>query len=150
MNKTTCYSEFVIQSNGKMTKNGFKTNKNSEFNPDEITKLLNITPYHTTTMNASRPNGVGNYPFSTWSGCKKEEPILDAEKQVEMIVEELRDKIPTLLQIKKRYDVRFFITIVPSIYNEEAPVIGFNKDIIDFCYKTGAEIGVHLYVFDKE
>lgn len=150
MNKTTCYSEFVIQSNGKMTKNGFKANRNSDFNPDEITRLLKITPYHKTVMSAPRPNGVGNYPFSTWRGCKKEEPILDVEKQVKKIVEELKEKIPTLLQIKEHYDIRFYIAIVPSIYNEEAPVIDFNKDIIDFCHKTGTEIGVHLYVFDKE
>ena len=150
MNKTTCYSEFTIQSNGKMTKNGFKANRNSDFNPDEITKLLKITPYHTTVMNAPRINGVGNYPFSTWKGCKKEEHTLGAEKQVQKIVEELKDKIPLLQQIKKLYDVRFYITIVPSIYNEEAPIIQFGKEIIDFCHKTRTEIGIHLYVFDKK
>lgn len=149
MNKTTCYSEFVIQSKGKMTDNGFIANPNSDFKPEEITKTLKITPHWTTTMNEPRPIGKGNYPFSTWSGCKKEEPALDASIQVKAIVEELKEKIPTLLQIKKQYDVNFFITIVPSIYNEEDPYIQFDKEIIDFCYQTNTEIGVHLYIFDK-
>lgn len=149
MNQTTCYSEFVIQSNGKMAVSGFKANPNSNFKPEEITKILQITPYSTTTLNEPRKIGNGNYSFSTWRGCKKEELTLDASLQVKEIVKELKRKIDELLYIKKQYDVRFYITIVPSIYNEKAPIIEFDKEIIDFFYKTDTEIGVHLYIFDK-
>ena len=114
-NKTTCYSEFVIQSNGKMTENGFISDSNSYFDPEEITKSLKIIPHNTTTMNESRSIGKGIYPFSTWYGCKKETPTLDATIQVKKIVEELEEKIPTLLQIKNQYNVNFSITIVPSV-----------------------------------
>lgn len=102
MNITTCYSEFVIQSNGKMTDNGFTSNSNSYFKPEEISKILKITPHHTTTLNEIRPIGEGYYPFSTWCGCKKEEPSFDVNKQVKAIIEDLKEKIPTLLQIKKK------------------------------------------------
>ncbi len=149
MSKTTCYSEFIIQSSGKMTENGFISNSNSFFKPEEITEILKITPHRTTTMNEPRPLSGGNYPFSTWCGCKKEEPTLDANIQVHAVVEMLKEKIPLLLQIKKKYDVNFSIVIVPSIYNEEAPYIQFDQEIIDFCFQTHTEIGVHLYIFDK-
>lgn len=101
MNKTTCYSEFVIQSNGKVSENGFISNSNSYFNPEKITEILKITPHNITTMNETRPIAGGTYPFSTWCGCKKEDPSLDANIQVKAIVEELKEKIPSLLQIKK-------------------------------------------------
>lgn len=124
-------------------------NPNSYFDPEEITKILKITPHSTTTMDKKRPIAEGTYPFSTWSGYKKEEPALDATLQVNAIVEELKEKISALLQIKRQYDVNLFITVVPSIYNEESPYIHFNKKIIDFCSQTNTEIGVHLYIYEK-
>ena len=51
MNKTTCNSEFVIQSN--------------YFKPEKITEILKITPHKATMMNEAKPNSRGTYSFST-------------------------------------------------------------------------------------
>ena len=46
--RTAMYSEFIIQSNGTIKENiGFVANPNSAFDPDEITKMLNIIPNNT-------------------------------------------------------------------------------------------------------
>lgn len=66
------------------------------------------------------------------------------------IVRLLKSKIPLLLEIRKTYKVTFCINIVPSIFNEETPVIAFNREIIEFCYLTNTEIGVDMYVYDKQ
>lgn len=151
MDKTNCYSYFAICSNG-IIKNGvgFIANPNSDFNPDFITDKLNIQPYGSTKMGTPRENGHGSYPFSDWGACMQTEPAIDAKEQCVKIVRALKEKIPALLDIKKKFDVTFSLIIVPNIYNEESPVLAFNKEIIEFCYLTGTEIGIDLYVFDKE
>lgn len=149
--KTECHSYFAICSNGEV-KNmvGFVANKNSDFDPDYITKKLGIEPDETLRMGSPRKNNHGIYPFSSWSACYQNTPSLDAEAQCENIVEELYDKIPALVEISREFDVTFSIIIVPHIYNERTPCLGVNKRIIDFCYQTGTEIGIDLYVYDKE
>lgn len=151
MEKTNCYSYFSISSNGRIENGvGFIANPNSDFEPAYITSKVGLQPFRIKKMGTARKNGHGIYPFSGWSACKQTEPAIDAEEQCLRIVRSLRDKIPALLAIKEEFDVSFSIIIVPSVYNEESPVLGFNKEIIEFCYLTGTEIGIDLYVFDKE
>lgn len=151
MDKTTCYSYFAICSNGIIKNNGgFVANPNSHFEPDYITGKLHITPYDSKKMGTPRKNGHGKYPFSDWAACKQIEPTIDAEEQCLRIVRILKDKIPALLAIKEEFDVTFSIVVVPHIYNEETPILGFNMEIIEFCYLTGTEIGIDLYVINKE
>ena len=151
MDKTSCHSYFMICSNGVMENMiGFVANPNSDFEPEYITGKIEIEPYKVMKMGTVRKNGIGKYPFSKWFACYQEEPVLDAETQCLSIVKILKEKIPILLEIKKEIDVTFFISIVPHIYNEEAPCIMINKEIIEFCYLTGTEIGIDLYVYDKE
>lgn len=90
------------------------------------------------------------YPFTSWTACTQREPIFDVEEQCLSIVRLLRDKIPLLLEIKEEFNVSFVINIVPHIFNEESPGIVFGKEIIEFCYLTDTEIGIDLYVSDKE
>jgi len=150
MEKSKCHSYFSIGSNG-VIKNmiGFVANPNSDFDPEYITNKLNIEPYETRKMGSPRRDGKSTYPFSEWTACRQDEPAYDAGEQCLNIVRTLKEKIPLLLEIKKEYNVDFVINIVPYIYNEESPAICFNKEIIEFCYLTGTEIGVDLYVFDS-
>ena len=119
---------------------------NSDFNPEYITKKLELEPYDSRKMGTPRKYGRGKYTFSDWSACKQTEPALDVEEQCMKIVNMLKDKVSLLLDIKKEFDVTFCINIVPHIVNEETPGIAFNKYIIEFCYLTGTEIGVDIYV----
>lgn len=58
----------------------------------------------------------------------------------------LKNKISQLLQIKEQYDVNFVIMIVPSLYGEEPPCIGFNEEVIEFCNLTGTTIQFDMYI----
>ena len=149
--KTHCHSDFSIGSKGNiLNRIGFVADENSDFDPDYITKKLNIEPYRTRRMGTPRKNLKSVYPFSSWSACHQDTPALDAEEQCLQIVRMLADKIPDLLQIKSEYNVTFTITIVPHIYHEEQPVLYFNQEIIDFCHATGTTIGIDLYIYCKE
>lgn len=151
MEKTSCYSYFAICSSGEIRNGvGFVARDNSYFDPDDITSQLGIEPFEARKMGAPRKNGNGYYPFSDWACCKQMEPALDAQEQCRQIVRQLRDRIPQLQEIKKEYAVDYSIIIVPHIYHEENPILGFDSEIIDFCYQTGAEISVDMYIYDKE
>ena len=151
MDKTTCYSYFAISSAGEIQNDvGFVAAKNSYFDPDEITKTLGIQPFDVRMMGTPRKNGHGVYPFSDWAACRQEEPVMDAEEQCLRIVRELTPHIPDLNKIREQYNVSFSILVVPYIHNEEAPVLGFNSEIIEFCHLTKTEIGIDLYVFDRD
>lgn len=149
--KTNCHSYFAICSEGEIISGvGFVAAPNSDFSPEYITAELGIAPHETKRMGEIRKNGSGTYPFSDWSACYQDTPAIDVEVQCINIVRMLNDKIPILLKLKKEYNVSFNILIVPHIYNEQSPIIVFNKRIIEFCYETGTEIGIDLYVYDKE
>lgn len=51
-----------------------------------------------------------------------------------------------LKKIKTVYNVNFTLIIISQIYNVEKPVIKFNNKIIEFCYLTGTEVIVDMYV----
>ena len=55
MDKTSCHSYFAVCSNGIIENGvGFIAHANSNFDPDYITKKLNIKPYDTRKMGATR------------------------------------------------------------------------------------------------
>ena len=151
MAQTSCYSYFAICSSGEIRDGiGFVAAENSYFDPDDITVKLGIDPFNTKKMGSLRKNGHGHYPFSNWACCRQNEPALDAEEQCRIIVRQLRHLIPWLQEIKKEYNVDYTINIVPHIFNEENPILGFDSEIIEFCYHTGTEISVDMYVYEKE
>lgn len=151
MKQTSCHSYFAICSTGTIRNGiGFVAAENSCFDPDYISEKLGIKPFETRKMGTPRKNGHGHYPFSEWACCRQTEPALDAEEQCRRIVRQLRPLIPQLQEIKKEYNVDYSIIIVPHIYIEENPILGFDSEIIEFCYRTGAEISVDMYIYDKE
>lgn len=114
--RTAMYSEFIIQSNGTIKENiGFVANPNSAFDPDEITKMFNIIPNNTMKLGEERKKEKGLYPFSTWSGCRKDTPRLEVEKQIMCIINQLKDKLSILNEIKKKQRCKFLYEI-SSIY----------------------------------
>ncbi len=151
MKNTSCYSYFAICSSGEIRNgSGFVAAENSYFDPDFITAKLGIEPFETRKMGTPRKNGHGCYPFSDWSCCKQAEPAQDAEEQCRIIVRRLRKLIPQLLEIKEQYNVDYSIIIVPHICNEDKPILGFDSEIIEFCYHTGTEIAIDMYIYDED
>lgn len=153
MEKTSSYTYFGIQSNGTSDR-GFVAYEKGIFNPEDITRLLEIHPFKSWAYGDKRVDG-SKYLFSRWSAEKSEVGRLDVEAQCRDTIKNLKNKIPQLNQIKEQYDVSFVLTIVPSIHGEEQPWISFDEEIIEFCFLTGTTIGVDMYIYpldnkDKE
>lgn len=148
MEKTSSYTYFAIQSNGTSDR-GFVAYEKGIFNPEDITRLLEIQPFSSWAYGDKRIDG-SEYQFSSWSAEKSEIDRLDVEAQCRDTIKNLRNKIPQLNQIKEQYDVSFVLMIVPSVHGEEQPWISFNEEVIEFCYLTGTTIEVDMYIYPVE
>ena len=132
--RNSCYTYFKIVGN---------------FNPDEISVILNLTPEKSWKTGDLRKNGT-KYDFAYWEIGRCSEYDVEVENQMRKTIAVLQDKIPVLNQIREKYDVSFFLEIVPEIYaNDTNPCIAPSLDIIDFCHATRTEIDIDMYVYDS-
>ena len=120
-----------------------------DFNPDDISALLNLTPEKSWKIGDLRRNGT-KFDFAYWEIGRCSEYDVEVENQMRKTIAVLQDKIPVLNQIREKYDVSFFLEIVPEIYaNDTNPCLAPSLDIIDFCHATRTEIDIDMYVYDS-
>ena len=133
--RNRCYTYFRIVGN---------------FNPDDVSALLNLTPEESWKIGDLRRNGT-KYEFASWRIGKCAEYDVYVENQMKKTISMLLDKIATLNQIREENDVEFFLEIVPSIYVDDInPCLAPPLDVIDFCHATRTKIDMDLYLFDSE
>ena len=133
--RNSCYTYFRIVGN---------------FNPDDISALLNLTPEESWKIGDLRRNGT-KYEFANWMIGKCAEYDVYVENQMRKTISILLDKIATLNQIREENDVEFFLEIVPSICVDDInPCLAPPLDVIDFCHATRTQIDIDMYLFDSE
>ena len=133
--RNSCYTYFKIVGN---------------FNPDDISALLNLTPEESWKIGDLRHNGT-KYEFAYWKIGTCEEYDVYVENQMRKTISILLDKIATLNQIREENDVEFFLEIVPSICVDDInPCLAPPLDVIDFCHATRTQIDIDMYLFNSE
>ena len=133
--KNSCYTYFKIIGN---------------FNPDDISVLLNLTPEKSWKIGDLRRNGT-KYDFALWEIGRCAEYDVYVENQMRKTISVLLDKIAILNQIREENDVVFFLGIVPSIYVDDInPCLAPPLDVIDFCHATRTQIDIDMYLFNSE
>ena len=133
--RNSCYTYFKIVGN---------------FNPNEVSKILNLTPEKTWKIGDLRHNGT-MYDFALWEIGRCTEYDEEVEDQMRKTIALLQDKIQLLNKIREENDVSFILEIVPSIYvNDVNPCLAPPLDVIDFCHATRTEIDIDLYIYNSE
>ena len=133
--RNSCYTYFRIVGN---------------FNPDDVSALLNLTPEESWKIGDLRRNGT-KYEFANWKIGKCAEYDVYVGNQMRKTISMLLDKIATLNQIREENDVKFFLVIVPSIYVDDInPCLAPPLDVIDFCHATRTQIDIDMYLFNSE
>ena len=132
--RNSCYTYFKIVGN---------------FNPDDVSELLNLTPEKTQKIGDLRRNGT-KHDFALWEIGRCTEYDIEVENQMRNTIAVLQGKIPLLNQIRHEYDVFFILVIVPTIYaNDITPCLAPSLDVIDFCHATRTEIDIDMYVLSS-
>ncbi|MBO5328803.1 MAG: DUF4279 domain-containing protein [Clostridia bacterium] len=132
-NRNSCYTYFKIV---------------GDFDPDKVTKLLNLKPEKSWKIGDYRKNGT-QYDFAHWEigRCSEYDPIVD--RQMISSISILYDKIDILNKIREENNVSFYLEVVPVVYaNEPSPCLAPSLEVIDFCHITRTEIDIDLYLGD--
>lgn len=131
--KNSCYTYFKIVGN---------------FNPDDASAILNLTPEKSHQIGDLRRNGT-KYDFAHWEIGRCTTYDVEVTNQMRKTIDVLLGKIQELNRIKQENDVTFVLEIVPTVYaNDLSPCLAPSLDIIDFCHATRTEIDIDLYVCD--
>ena len=134
--RNSCYTYFRIVGN---------------FNPDDVSALLNLTPEESWKIGDLQRNSTTKYEFANWTIGKCAEYDVYVENQMRKTISILLDKIATLNQIREDNDVKFFLEIVPYIYVDDInPCLAPPLDVIDFCHATRTQIDIDMYLFNSE
>ncbi|WP_347486253.1 DUF4279 domain-containing protein [Vandammella animalimorsus] len=153
MHQIQCYSYFCITSQTQTLHTGTDrlshvAVENGNFDPAAITALLGIQPHRAWRQGDRNPLGKP-YRTSNWSACLQQEPVFDAGLQCQRIALQLHDKIHALNALRQQYAVQFWITVVPTMYPEAStPALSLGREVIEFCYLTGTQIDVDMYVYE--
>ena len=132
--RNRCYTYFGIAGN---------------FDPNVISSILNLSPVEQRQIGDVHKSGIES-KFASWKYGLCEEYDVLVENQMMKTIRDLIPKKNELKEIKKNYDVSFYLEIVPSIYVDEvSPSLSPNREVIEFCYETETDIDIDLYLFDS-
>ncbi len=132
--RNSCYTYFTIV---------------GDFNPDEVTRILNLQPEKKWKIGDKRRNGTV-YDFAHWEIGRCDEYDIEVNVQMRKTISVLLDKIELLNKIKQENQVSFYLEVVPTIYaNDINPCLAPSLDIIDFCHATRTKIDIDMYVMDS-
>ncbi len=123
--KTFCYTYFRIV---------------GEFPANEVIKMLGVEPY--------KNDVSGEYVNLDFALCDNYDVLV--ENQMRKTIEPFIGKVDVLNSIREKYDVKFYLEVVPEIYVDEThPILAPPLDVMEFCVKTQTEIDIDLYVFEN-
>ena len=132
MEKQNCYTYFAIE---------------GDFDIDEVTNLLGIKPSKSWKKTDLRKDGKP-FGFDFIEMCRNENYDPYVYQMMEITIEPLIDKIEALKEIKKKYDVKFYLVVVPSLATEGVnPAVSPSLKVMDFCHEARCELDIDLYVY---
>ena len=134
MKRTKCYTYFRIVGN---------------FNPEIITTLLCLNPYNSWKIGDTRKNGA-KYDFANWDFGYCDKYDIDVDNQMRTTINPLLAKADILNEIKRKYDVDFYLEIVPTIFPDDIlPCLSPSLDVMKFCCDTQTKIDIDLYLEEE-
>lgn len=132
--KNSCYTYFRIV---------------GKFNTDDITDILKITPEGKWDIGDIRKNGC-KYDWANWSIGYCKDYNIETEVQMHKTISQLINKKEELKKIREKFDVEFYLEIVPTLcIDETTPCLAPSMEVVDFCYETRTQIDIDLYLVEK-
>lgn len=117
-----------------------------EFNPDAVTKHLQIEPsQHWKEGEQIKDKNILR-KFSCWIFSTEYEESLDINNQIKKLIDVISVKKDELINFRKDHRIDYKIVIVINVENSEKPAIYLTSDIIEFANDIKAEIDFDLYI----
>ena len=120
-----------------------------EFDPKAFCRELGITP--TRTVRRGEPQGARGIPAAhdrVEIGYNDRYRV-NVNEMIRKTLSELAGKTDLLAELRRRYDLTYFLEIVPEIASgsdEPTPILSLDEDIVEFLARTGARHDLDYYV----
>ena len=116
------------------------------FNPDVVTKRLNLEP-----TDSYIKGDKGRYKSVTrketcWSIETGYYESFDISEQINLIIKTVLEKKEILKKLRSQLDVEYFFIVIINIEDNMGPAMIFESPIIEFANYIGAEIHVDYYI----
>lgn len=121
--------------------------KGKEFDPDIITKELQIEPSDYWKKGDQIKNKSVYRSFSCWSYRTGYEESLDVNNQLTSIINKFKDSKNKLVEMRNCQSLDYVVSIVIRIENNEKPAVYLTSDSIDFANSIKAEFDFDLYIY---
>ncbi|AJZ90057.1 DUF4279 domain-containing protein [Cedecea neteri] len=117
------------------------------FDPNEITALLQIEPMEVQLKDLISGTKKRPSTETSWSIYTEKEESCDVDMQTKKLLSLLRCKIDVLNEIKEKYGVTFYFSLLIEIENGEKPAIYWSAETNRFLGSIGAESSIDLYIY---
>lgn len=128
--KNKCYTYFSIY---------------GDFNIEEISRELDIAALDGWQATDEGIDVENRDSYLSCNKCTKYN--IFSSKQMEETIKPFEDKIDLLNELKKKYNLKYSLSVVPFLsMGETPPSLSPNRKIIEFCYKTGTELIIDVNI----
>lgn len=125
--------------------------KGDAFDPDEISKLLEIQPSDSWEK-GDKGKYTAKQQYACWKLQSVSQELLDIDSLINEVIDQLEDKVDLINETKAKMGCETVLEIVMQIdINDEvsAPFIGHDKRTISFLYQTGTTTDIDIYRYDS-
>ena len=120
-----------------------------DFDPNEITKKLGLKPFEC-WKKGMRRHGGSLYTVSAWHFGKCDTYDPDTARQMEQTIRELRGKTELLREIREKYEVSYYLEVVPRLYpGNVTPSLSPSPEVLEFCHATKTLVDIDMYLADE-
>lgn len=116
-----------------------------DFDPEDISKELNLTPKYTWHKGDRRENSILLYDDFGWSINTEEENIIEIEPQINEIIEIIEPKTDTIIQLMEKYGLSAELSCsVFHDHEDERPVLYIKKDLMKKISRLNCDLDIDL------
>ncbi|MCU7526760.1 MAG: DUF4279 domain-containing protein [Ignavibacteria bacterium] len=117
----------------------------NDFDPEDISKELNLTPDNIWRKGDRIGNSILFYKEYGWEIRTKREETLEIEPQINEIIKIIEPKTDTIIQLMEKYGLSAELScFVLHDHEDERPVLYINKDLMKKISRLNCDLDIDL------
>jgi Domain of unknown function (DUF4279) len=114
-------------------------------NPDEISRVIGLTPTKTWRSGEERANSDLRWEHDGWMLSTSEQASLDLAAEIQKLLESIRTRTKEINRARNQFKLDAEIGCSVYIEDHQAPVVHFDREILKAASELGADIDIDIY-----